>query len=388
MDRRSFIIKSGTFISASTLLSLFGCAPEKLILGSEKKAKRPSSDDFSQPILMAIAIGVNTANPHNTQAWKFKVVSDTKAIMYVDETRLLPATDPPARQIHIGCGCFLETLRIGSTSFGYQSYIDLLPDGQYPFDEIGTKPIAFIELKKEKTKRDELYEHIFTRRTNRSKYHPGKFEEGTIEKLIAYTSPKASRILFKDSDLDMQKLNDMCFEAMKIEVTTYRTMEENRIWLRRNQKIAADKRDGIDLKSNGMGDIPRFFSEKLAKADAPKYAHKEKYQNMFFKSFSEKLSSSSAVAYFVTENNTQRDWIKCGMDFTRFNLAADRSGVALHHLNQVLQEYDEMNEVRVEFENYVYVKSPQKVQLVLRLGRADEIDGFSFRRHLKDFIIA
>jgi hypothetical protein len=171
MDRRSFIIKSGTFISASTLLSLFGCAPEKLILGSEKKAKRPSSDDFSQPILMAIAIGVNTANPHNTQAWKFKVVSDTKAIMYVDETRLLPATDPPARQIHIGCGCFLETLRIGSTSFGYQSYIDLLPDGQYQFDEIGTKPIAVIELKKEKTKRDELYEHIFTRRTNRSKYH-------------------------------------------------------------------------------------------------------------------------------------------------------------------------------------------------------------------------
>jgi hypothetical protein len=127
MDRRSFIIKSGTFISASTLLSLFGCAPEKLILGSEKKAKRPSSDDFSQPILMAIAIGVNTANPHNTQPWKFKVVSDTKAIMYVDETRLLPATDPPARQIHIGCGCFLETLRIGSTSFGYQSYIDFYP---------------------------------------------------------------------------------------------------------------------------------------------------------------------------------------------------------------------------------------------------------------------
>jgi hypothetical protein len=47
---------------------------------------------------------------------------------------------------------------------------------------------------------------------------PEKLEEGTIEKLIAYTSPKASRILFKDSDLDMQNLNDMCFEAMKIEV--------------------------------------------------------------------------------------------------------------------------------------------------------------------------
>jgi hypothetical protein len=62
----------------------------------------------------------------------------------------------------------------------------------------------------------------------------------------------------------------MCFEAMKIEVTTYRTMEENRIWLKRNQKTAAKERDGIDLKSNGMGDIPRFFSEKLAKSRCPK----------------------------------------------------------------------------------------------------------------------
>jgi hypothetical protein len=67
-------------------------------------------------------------------------------------------------------------------------------------------------------------------------------------------------------------MNDMCFEAMKMEVSTYRTMEENRNWLRRDQKMAARERDGIDLKSNGMGDIPRFFSEKLAKADAPKYA--------------------------------------------------------------------------------------------------------------------
>lgn len=387
MDRRNFIIKSGTLITASALLSLFGCAPEKLILGYEKNAKRPNNDDFFQPILKAIAIGVNTANPHNTQPWKFQIMGDTKAIMYVDNTRLLPETDPPARQIHMGCGCFLETLRIGSTHFGYQSYIHILPEGSYTFEEIGTKPIAFIELKKESIPRDELYENIYTRRTNRSKYNPGKFEEGTIETLISYTNPKASRILYKDSDFDMQKLTDMCFEAMKIEVKTYRTMEENRIWLRRNQKIAAEERDGIDLKSNGMGDIPRFFSEKMAKADAPKYAHEEKYQNMFLKSFKEKLTTSSAMAYFVTETNELSDWINCGRDFTRFNLAADKAGIAMHHLNQVLQEYDEMKKVRTEFEKCVDIKSPKKIQLVLRLGRADEIDGFSYRRRLKDFII-
>jgi hypothetical protein len=304
----------------------------------------------------------------------------------VDETRLLPATDPPARQIHIGCGCFLETLRIGCTGFGYQSYIDVLPDGAYSYEEIGKKPLAVIELEKATIQRDVLYENIFTRRTNRLKYHPGKFEEGTLDKLISFVNPTSSTILFKDDDAELKAMNDMCFEAMKMEVSTYRTMEENRNWLRRDQKMAARERDGIDLKSNGMGDIPRFFSEKLAKADAPKYAHEEKYQNMFLKSFREKLDSSSALAYFITENNELADWIKCGMDFTRFNLAADKSGIALHHLNQVLQEYDEMNAVRTRFEAFVNVQAPKKVQLVLRLGRADEIDGFSFRRRLNDFI--
>jgi hypothetical protein len=81
MDRRNFIIKSGTVITATALSGLFGCAPEQLILGENKKAKRPSGDDFTQPILKAIAIGVNTANPHNTQPWKFKILSDTKAIL-------------------------------------------------------------------------------------------------------------------------------------------------------------------------------------------------------------------------------------------------------------------------------------------------------------------
>jgi hypothetical protein len=371
MDRRNFIIKSGTLITATTLAGMFGCAPEKLILGAEKKGKRPDADDFTQPILKAIAIGVNTANPHNTQPWKFSIISDTKAIMYVDETRLLPATDPPARQIHIGCGCFLETLRIGCTDLGYQSYIDLLPEGPYSFEEIGRKPLAVIELKKETVQRDVLYENIFTRRTNRLKYHPGKLEAGTIDKLMSLAKPKTSAIIFKDSDQDRKTLNDLCFEAMKIEVTTFRTMEENRRWLKRNQKTAAIERDGIDLKSNGLGDMPRFFSEKLAKADAPKYAHKEKYQNIFLKSFKEKLYSASAIAYFVTETNGIADWIKCGMDFTRFNLATDKLGIAVHHLNQVLQEYDEMKIIRTNFEHYVNVKSPQKVQLVLRLGRAD-----------------
>ena len=37
------------------------------------------------PILQAIAYGIHAPNPHNTQAWKFQLTSDTQTLLYIDE---------------------------------------------------------------------------------------------------------------------------------------------------------------------------------------------------------------------------------------------------------------------------------------------------------------
>ncbi len=87
--------------------------------------------DPQSPIMRAIAWGIQAPNPHNTQAWKFRLVSDTEARLYVDERRLLPVTDPPARQIHIGAGCCIETLAVGMSTEGYETDVKLLPDGPH-----------------------------------------------------------------------------------------------------------------------------------------------------------------------------------------------------------------------------------------------------------------
>lgn len=66
--------------------------------------RRPVLKGLDSPILKAISYGVNMPNPHNTQAWKFKIISDTDMLSYIDESRLLPMNDPSTRQIHIGSG--------------------------------------------------------------------------------------------------------------------------------------------------------------------------------------------------------------------------------------------------------------------------------------------
>src|SRR6266496_1721233 len=86
------------------------------------------------PILQAITYGIHAPNPHNTQAWKFELTSDTEALLYIDERRLLPVTDPPARQIHIGAGCCIETLAIGMSGRGYETDVEYLPQGAHGLD--------------------------------------------------------------------------------------------------------------------------------------------------------------------------------------------------------------------------------------------------------------
>ena len=66
------------------------------------------------PILSkAISYGITAPNPHNTQAWKVKILNPTSFLLYVDEKRLVTASDPPTRQIHVGQGTFIETVTVG-----------------------------------------------------------------------------------------------------------------------------------------------------------------------------------------------------------------------------------------------------------------------------------
>ena len=59
MERREFILKSGTLVTASVFLSKYGFANALINYDNEQDfSKRPNPDNFQQPILKAIALGI------------------------------------------------------------------------------------------------------------------------------------------------------------------------------------------------------------------------------------------------------------------------------------------------------------------------------------------
>jgi hypothetical protein len=104
------------------------------------------------------------------QPWLVDLVGADSLVLRPDLTRMLPVTDPPNRQITIGCGAFLELLDIAARKNGRRAEIALWPEGE-PQPMLDKRPIAAVRLVPDTTApKDPHYAQIIRRRTNRMPY--------------------------------------------------------------------------------------------------------------------------------------------------------------------------------------------------------------------------
>jgi hypothetical protein len=382
MKRREFVIKTGIIITASAFLG--AC---DLLRGT----KQESTDGFvlpqelDTPMLKAIGFGVTAPNPHNTQAWKFRLHSDTEMSLYVDESRLLPETDPPTRQIHIGQGTFIEALSVGAGSLGYRTEVGLFPAGEYGLDEIGKKPVANIRLVKDsEMATDPLFYEIPKRRTNRKTYGGDYVTDDEFSKISSLVQPSGAELRFLNDPKDMLPLLEIFYEAMEVETNTYRTYEETRIWFRFSDREVEEKRDGLSLGGNGVTGLRKWLAETFFLSSQNWHSESNKQTGLDL--FKEAVLSSRGLIYIKTRTNTQRDWVQAGRNYARLHLAVTKLDLAMHPLSQVLQEYAEMVELQQRFNSMMGVSEPAKIQMIARVGRSSS-EHRSPRRPVKSMIV-
>lgn len=381
MKRRTFIYQTGTLITATMLAQCVSATDTKNPYGK----RRPNPNDFKEPALKAIALGINAPNPHNTQAWKFRIDSDTTFTLYIDESRLLPATDPTTRQIHIGCGCFLSVMQAGISAHGYTAQIHLLSEGEYQMDQTGKLPVANVSLIPTKPFTDPLAKVIPTRKTNRLAYQNYTLSFDEFNTILTKTKAQYSTIkLINDSTVDDHLY--CLYQGMVIESTTYETYEESRIWFRETDMRIEELRDGINLPAGGTMGFKKWLAEKILKGLDEKEWHKSSTINQHLSSYEKKVKSSKALVHLITETNTQLDWIQAGMDYARFQLAATLHNYYIHPMSQVLQEYVEMNDLRQQYDHLNGITGQQKIQMAFRIGKADQ-PFHSYRRNVDDLLL-
>ena len=235
MERRDFILKAGMTLTTATFLhSMAGCAkhnskPISLVKEKEEKyKKRPNPDLFPQPVMKAIAVGINAPGPHKTQSWKFKIVNDETMMFYVDRTNLLP----------------------GITQFGYYADVSYFPEGYENSADFGIKPVAKIQIKKHDRKVNPLAAYILDRQTSRKPSTGNLVSQSTFEEVVAFSGKTHATIHFYNQNLSAFK--SLFFKGLDIEFRTRSANEETRLLFRFSEEERALKRDGLSLPQSGF----------------------------------------------------------------------------------------------------------------------------------------
>lgn len=388
ISRKKFLTQSGIILTVPLFLKY--CASTEYPRLTGKSGVDPidnaNAEGMLDPILKAINAGITAPNPHNTQAWKFKILSSTEMLLFVDEKRILPVTDQPARQIHIGQGTFLELLKIGARQIGYDTEIKILPEGEYKFEDIGKKPVAKVKLTPSKAIGHPLYEFVKQRATNRAVYDGDFITDQEFTKLREIGKPEHSELNTVIGEKSIQPFKEIFFEAMKLESNTYKTNEESRIWFRFSDKEIQTKRDGIALPDQGLSGFTRWMAETFFMGPEPEKFHDKKGLEIFLSRYKEKIDSTKGIVFWKTKTNTQRDWILTGMDYARFHLAITSLGLKMHPFSQALQEFSEMEKERLKLESLTGVSGKEKIQMIVRLGRSD-YRYFTPRRNSKEMVM-
>jgi hypothetical protein len=340
------------------------------------------------PILQAIGYGIQAPNPHNTQAWKFDLASDTEALLYIDERRLLPATDPLARQIHIGAGCLIETLAIGMSERGYEADVEVLPRGAHGLEEVGRKPVARIALRPSASRRrDQLTDAIGRRQTNRRPYTGPPLTDEEVQVIRRQVRSDEIEVLVLDQPEEMRPLLDTFYRAEEIEATTPHLWEETRIWFRFNERQRRARRDGLSVPQTGIDGLSRRLAEWSLRNGNPRQWFSSRTIGPFLKRYRRGIDSARGLVLLKTKTNRQSDWLEVGRSFARVTLALATLGLTSHPYSQVLQELPEMAELQAEFNQQLGVREPAKIQMAVRVGRAERAYT-AWRRDPRDFLVA
>jgi len=331
-------------------------------------AKALAAETGEDPRIFALSHAILAPNPHNRQPWIAELSTPGEITLYFDTTRRLPETDPFDRQLTIGLGCFVELLAMAAAETGHRADVSLFPDGA-PQPVLDERPVARIRLVADETvKRDPLFAQIFLRHTNREAYDMARpVNAATLDDIA--TTVRSARLDHATGAEEVAALRTLTWDAMEIELRTYRTMKESVDLMRIGKTEIETYPDGISLGgplNEGLELLGLMDRQAMLDPESMVFREGMKAQKVQF-------DTAMGFLWLATPGNARADQIAAGRDYVRMHLAVTEAGLSLQPFSQALQEYDEMAGTYADMRSALGIGENETLQMLVRLGYGPEI---------------
>ncbi len=373
MERRNFIrIASGGVVLAATgnLTACSSAVPAEAIA-----AWTGPASDTSDVRKWISGYAILAPHSHNLQSWIVDLGRPDEITLYCDTERLLPQTDPFARQIMMSHGTFLELLDIAARERGLRTQITLFPEGAFEPQAIDQRPVAHIRLHEDASVvKDPLFSQILQRRTNRSLYDLNRpVAAAAWQAMQAATRPFALAFgaVGADEPEQLQKHRMIAEQAWRIEMLTPSAIMESFKLLRVGAAEVARHKDGLTLMNPMAVWLDRLGLFDRSKVPAPDdYATTSQLDE-----FNSKIASTTGFMWLISQGNDRLTQVNSGRAYARVQLAATAHGVAMHPLQQALQEYPEQAQPYAAIRRLLNAPEPgQTIQMWARVGYAPPVE--------------
>jgi len=340
------LIGGGTLVAAASGFGLFANTrtPHAALAPWDK------AGDYTDMRLRALSYALLVPNPHNRQPWEAELIGDDTVTIWRDPARDLPVTDPFARQLTIGMGCFLDLMRMAAAQDGVGIDKTLFPQGE-------DGPVAVCQFVPGAATPDPLFAHVLDRRSHKEAFN----DTPVTAEARAVLTPHA-RVFAGD---EATALRGLAEEAWLIEASTQDAWQESVDLLRIGKTEINAQPDGIDVGGTPMELLAAtglFTREAASDLDNPG-------TRGAIEDTRSAIAGAPAMIVQTTPLNTREDQIAAGATWLQLNLAATGARLAVRPVSQALQEYAEMADTYTAIHD-AYAPEGGTVQMLGLLGYA------------------
>lgn len=335
MTRRSFLHRAGLVAGSVLVVGAGGLTYRAYDQGVFEAGEGGAYDAWGDwergagPLAL-VSAAVLAANPHNSQAWVFRV-APSRIDLFADRFRSTGSLDPFDREMYAGLGAALENLMQAAPAHGYRARLTMLPT---PGDPVHA---ARIDLTAGPRRRSALYEAIPHRHTDRSPYAEKAVPPATLARMAALSGGLAdARVRWFPAEADRARIGALMVAAAKAITRDEGQSRDNFRLFRSSWDDIQKHKDGLTLDGQGLSEMTTAIAKLLPPSTRTA-------GDTFWVDKTRDTQAATAAAYGVvavrdSRDNAQR--ITGGRLLERIHLWAAANGVALQHMNQITERAD------------------------------------------------